>query len=175
MARSTLEHFLSLFDTSYRVLGASAPRLTNDAYTVRTYEVARAMGEVALTLREVLGEGDCEVVAPLEDVLGESVAGDATGALAMYCFSSLVGSRLLVSLRDAREFADLDEDEFALLSEASGVVLAEMVGVGEIARSQGPLEDDAWQERARALGQHLDDAGFAESFGYSLSCLPPYN
>jgi hypothetical protein len=167
MSRSTLEHFLSLFDTTYRVLGASAPRLTNDAYAVSTYDVARAMGEVALSLREVLGEVDGTSVPGLDSVLREAVAGDLSGALAMYCFSSLVGSRLLVSLRDAREFGDLSEDEFALLSEASGVVLAEMVGVGEIAIIQGPIEDEAWQERARDLSQRLDDAGFAESFGFS--------
>jgi hypothetical protein len=167
MSRSTLEHLLPLFDTTYRVLGESAPRLGNDAYVVRTYEVARAMGDVALTLRERLGDSECELDGALESVLSESVDGDTSGALVMYCFSSLVGSRLLVSLRDAREFADLSQDEFAMLSEASGVVLSEMVSVGEVAKTQGPVEDDAWQERARSLSQQLDAAGYAESFGYS--------
>jgi hypothetical protein len=167
MSRSSLEHLLPLFDSTYRVLGESAPRLTNDAYTVRTYEAARALGEVALSLREELGEVDDTSNDALESVLRESAEGDPSGALLMYCFSSLVGSRLLVSLRDAREFAQLSEEEFAMLSEASGVVLAEMVGVGEIAKNQGPIEDDTWQERARALNQSLDDAGYAESFGYS--------
>jgi hypothetical protein len=167
MSRSALEHFVPLFDNTYQVLGASAPRLTNNAYTVRTYEVARAMGEVALSLREALGEVEYQSVDALDAVLRESVADDLTGALAMYCFSSLVGSRLLVSLRDAREFADLSDDEFALLSEASGVVLAEIVGVGDVAKTQAPIEDETWQERARALGQHLEDAGYVESFGFS--------
>ncbi|MGA2123834.1 MAG: hypothetical protein ABSG58_05335 [Acidimicrobiales bacterium] len=167
MSRSALEHFVPLFDTTYRVLGESAPHLTNDAYTVRTYEVARAMGEVVLSLREELGALDRLVDEALESVLRESIAGDSSGALAMYCFSSLVGSRLLVSLRDAREFSELTEEEFALLSEVSGVVLAEMVGVGVVAKTQGPIEDDTWQERARALSQGLDDAGYAESFGFS--------
>ena len=167
MSRASLEHLLPLFDSTYRVLGESAPRLTNDGYAVRTYEAARALGEVALSLREELGEVDDTSNDALESVLRESVDGDLSGSLAMYCFSSLVGSRLLVSLRDAREFADLSEEEFAMLSEASGVVLAEMVAVGEVAKTQGPIEDDAWQDRARALSQSLDDAGYAESFGYS--------
>ena len=167
MARSTLEHFWSLFDTTYRVLGESAPRLTNDAYAVRTFEVARAMGDVALSLRESLGRVEATSPEALEAVLNESVAGDDSGALAMYCFSSVVGSRLLVSLRDARELSELSEEETALLSGASGAVLAEVVSVGEVARSQGPIEDDVWVERARSLNRRLEDAGYAESFGYS--------
>ena len=167
MSRSALEHFVPLFDTTYRVLGEGAPHLTNDVYTVRAYEVARAMGEVVLSLREELGALDRLVDEALESVLRESIAGDSSGALALYCFSSLVGSRLLVSLRDAREFSVLTEEEFALLSEVSGVVLAEVAGVGVVAKTQGPIEDDTWQERARALSQRLDDAGYAESFGFS--------
>ncbi|HTT59051.1 MAG TPA: hypothetical protein VMF33_03300 [Acidimicrobiales bacterium] len=167
MSRSAIEFFVPLFDTTYRTLGESAPRLSNDVYTVRTYEVARAMGEVALALRAQLGGSMSVMDEALESVVRESVASDPSGALAMYCFSSLVGSRLLVSLRDAREFSELSEEEFALLSGASDVVLAEMVGAGEAAKSQGPIENDAWAERARALSQQLDDAGYAGSFGFS--------
>jgi hypothetical protein len=53
-SREALAHLAACFDTMYVVMGEAAPTLTNDAYVVRTFESARAMGEVALALREYL-------------------------------------------------------------------------------------------------------------------------
>jgi hypothetical protein len=167
MSRATLEHLFSCFDTTYQVLGASAPHLSNDAYVVRTYEAARAMGEVALSLRTLLVDVSSEPVEALHEVLMESVAGDLTGAMLLYCFAMVVGPRLMVSLRDAREFEEFDAEALGVLNEASGVVLAEILAVGEAAKSQGTIDDESWQDQARGLARHLEEAGYADSFGIS--------
>jgi hypothetical protein len=167
MSRPVLEHLFSCFDTTYQVLGASAPNLTNDAYVVRTYEAARAMGEVALALRTILVDVSGDPVPALRDVLMESVADDLTGAMVLFCLAMVVGPRLMVSLRDAREFDEFDADALAVLNEASAVVLAEILAVGAVAKSQGTIEDERWQEQARGLARHLEEAGYADSFGIS--------
>jgi hypothetical protein len=167
MSRESLEHLFSCFDTMYKVLGASAPNLTNDAYVVRTYEAARAMGDVALSFREVLVEVQSESVPALHDVLLESVADDLTGAMLLFCLAMVVGPRVMVSLRDAREYVEFDEDALEVLREASAVMLAEILAVGEVAKSQGFIEDERWQEQARGLSQRLEESGYADSFGIS--------
>jgi hypothetical protein len=167
MSRATLEHLFACFDTTYQVLGASAPNLTNDAYVVRTYEAARAMGEIALSLRSVLVDVSAEPVEALREVLLESVGDDLTGAMLLFCLAMVVGPRLMVSLRDAREFDEFDADALGVLNEASAVVLAEILAVGEVAKSQGTIEDERWQDQARGLAQHLEEAGYADSFGIS--------
>ena len=174
MSRSSLEHLLPLFDSTYRVLGESAPRLTNDGYAVRTYEAARALGEVALSLREDLGEVDDTSNDALQTVLRESVDGDLSGASPCTAFPRLVWVRAC-SCRCATRGSSLSlsEEEFAMLSEASGVVLAEMVAVGEVAKTQGPIEDEPGRTRARGLSQSLEDAGIRREFRlFPLSCLP---
>src|ERR1700722_12854956 len=108
MSRATLEHLFACFDTTYQVLGASAPNLTNDAYVVRTYEAARSMGEIALSLRTVLGDVSAEPVEALREVLMEAVGDDLTGAMLLFCLAMVVGPRLMVSLRDAREFEEFE-------------------------------------------------------------------
>jgi hypothetical protein len=166
-ARDALARLFSCFDATYQVLGSSAPQLTNDAYVVRTYEAARAIGGVTLSLREVLGAVESQPVAALHDVLLESVAEDLTGALLLYCLAMVVGPRLLVSLRDAREFEEFPGDALEVVTRASGTLLAEILAVGEVAKRQGPIDDPHWQERARGLSEQLDQAGFADSFGVS--------
>jgi hypothetical protein len=167
MSRAALEHLFSCFDTTYQVLGASAPNLTNDAFVVRTYEAARAMGEVALALRTILVEVSGDPLDALHDVLRESVADDLSGAMLLFCLAMVVGPRLMVSLRDAREFEEFDDDTLRALNEASAVVLAEILAVGAVAKSQGTIDDERWQERARGLARHLEEAGYADSFGIS--------
>ena len=166
-SREVCEHLFSCFDAIYEVLGASAPTLTHDAYVVRTYETARAMGEVALRLREYLGEVDAEPLEIVREVLLEAVAGDVEGAMVLFCFTVVVGPRLLVSLRDAREQGSLDEAALEVVNGASEVLIAEMFAVGEAAIDAEPIEDEAWQARARALSDLLDQAGNAESLGVS--------
>lgn len=167
MSRATLEHLFSCFDTTYQVLGASAPHLTDDAYAVRAYEAGRAMGDVALSLRTILVDVSSNPLGALRDVLEASVADDLTGAMLLYCLAMVVGPRLMVSLRDAREFEELDADALRVLNEASAVVLAEILAIGEVAKSQGTIDDERWQEQARGLARHLEEAGYADSFAIS--------
>ena len=166
-ARDALAHVLSCVEAIYEVMGEAAPTLTNDAFVVRTFESARAMGEVALALREFLDEEDSTPLAPVVDVLKHARGGDEEGAMLLYCFAAVVGPRLLVSLRDVRETLSLSEDEFALTNAASEALVAEILAVGEAARDDVPGEDEIWQERARGLNFALDAAGYAESLGVS--------
>jgi hypothetical protein len=166
-SRETLQHLFSCFDTMYRVLGASAPSFTDDAYVVRTYESARALGEVALAFREYLGDVDSESVPALADMLLEAAGNDPTGAMSLYCLAMVAGPRVLVSLRDAREYVELNEGELQVLNFASQVLLAQMHAVGGVAQRRGPIEDEDWQNRARDLADRLDRSGNAESFGFS--------
>ena len=76
-SREVAEHLLACYDTIYIVLGESAPTLTNDAYVVRTYEMGRAFGELALELREYLGDANIEPIPLIEGVLRRAVASDA--------------------------------------------------------------------------------------------------
>jgi hypothetical protein len=164
-SREALTHLLSCVDAVYLVMGEAAPTLRNDAYVVQTFESARAMGEVAMALREYLEVTTTEPMANVVDVLRDAVAGDETGAMLLFCFVVVVGPRLLVSLRDAREEISLDEREVALTNAASEILVTEMLAVGEVARDVEPQEDERWQERARSLNLALDDAGYAESLG----------
>lgn len=165
-SRDTLEHLFSCFDTMYRVLGASAPNFSDDAYVVASYEAARALGEVALAFREYLDE-EPETVPALAEALTRSAGEDLTGAMALYCLAVVVGPRVLVSLRDAREYVALDATQLALVNGASEALLAQMHAVGEVARRRAPIEDEHWQRGARALAEDLETAGYAESFGVS--------
>lgn len=166
-SRETIQHLYSCFDTMYEVLGASAPSFSDDAYVVRTYETARALGEVALAFREQLGDVAPESVESLADVLYAAVGGDHTGAMALYCLAMVVGPRVLVSLRDAREYVALEAEDLDVINLGSQVLLREMHAVGEVAARRGPIEDEEWQRRARALADRLESTGNAESFGIS--------
>ncbi len=84
----------------------------------------------------------------------------------MYCFASLVGSRLLVSLRDVREFAHLSEEEFAMLNGASTRVLGEMVAVGEVAKAQGPTRMALAGPSSPRLGQPSKTPGTPRVSGF---------
>ncbi len=161
-----MEHLLSCFDAMYNVLGASAPSLTDDAYVVRTYEAGRAMGDVALALREYLGEVAVEPFAPLRDTLLEAVASDPSGAMVLYCVATVVGPRVAVSLRDARGEPDLDDAARDVLRGASETLVREMLAAAHVVHP-GAVEDRHWQERARELAESLEAGGYAESFGIS--------
>jgi hypothetical protein len=160
------EHLLSCFDTVYRVLGESAPTLSNDTYVVRTHEMSRAFGSVALELR---GQLDGPEVAPLpvlEAVLRHSVASDETGAMVLFAMTMEVGPRLLVSLLDARR-ALTDETLRQFCDSAADAVVVEIRKTGESARNQAPIDDPSWQLAARDVTETLDSAGFVESLGIS--------
>lgn len=171
--RPTLEHLFSCFDSAYRALGELAPTLSRDAYVVRAYEAARSMGEVALSLRERLGEVRPDPVEPLEAVLREAARAEDGGALLLYCFATLVGPRLLVSLRDARELARLEGEDRAVASRASAVLIGEVRAVGAALAGEALVEDPAFVERARGLARRLEAAGNAESFGFGREVAHP--
>jgi len=162
-----MQHLFSCFDSMYSTLGESAQMLHNDAFVIRTYEMARALGEVTLTFREYLGDVADERVLALEEVLLEAVESDESGAMVLFAMATLVGPRVLVSLRDAREVEGLDDSAKEVLNAASQVLVREILLVGEVAKTQAPIEDGRWQEVARGLGVTLDESGNAESFGIS--------
>lgn len=165
--REIAEHLLACYDTIYIVLGESAPRLSNDAYVVRTYETARAYGALALELREHLGGPTTAPISVLEEVLRRAVDGDESGALVLYAMAMVVGPRLLVSLLDARGALSNDSKLTAMFNDASKVCVREIRATGEVAKDQAPIEDDAWLTLARDLATTLDEAGNAESLGIS--------
>ena len=165
--RDTMEHMFSCFDTMYFVLGEGAPTLTNDAYVIRTYEMARAFGEVALGFREYLGDVERQPLGPLEDVLRRALHLDDSGAMVLFAMATVIGPRVLVSLRDAREKLELDETALGVLNHASQVLVQEIRAVGDVAGEQAPIEDPEWQVRAQSLSVDLENGANAESFGIS--------
>jgi len=165
--REIAEHLLACYDTIYIVLGESAPTFSNDAFVVRTYEMARAYGELALGLREQLDDPATQPIAVVDSVLRRAVAGDETGAMVLYAMAMVIGPRLLVSLLDARTALDGDPKLAEIFSDASMVCVQEMRATGEVAKDQAPIEDGQWQSLARDLSTTLDSAGNAESLGIS--------
>lgn len=161
----TLAHLQSCFEAAYRALGEGAPTLSDDAFVIRTYELARAFGELALATRSLLEE--CLDPLPiLEAVLAQAIAGDETGAMGLYAIVMVVGPRLLVSLRDARDVVDRD-DARALIDHARDVIVAQILATGEVAKGRPAIEDASWQAAARDLTIILEESNYAESFGIS--------
>jgi hypothetical protein len=78
----------------------------------------------------------------------------------------VVGPRLLVSLRDARE-ALAEGDARTLMEHAAQVVVREVLSISDVAQNLQIIEDPLWQERARGLLTTVESAGNAESFGIS--------
>ena len=161
------EHLLSCFEAIYLVLGESAPRMLDDAYVIRSYEMARAYGELALTTRSYLGDVEVPPMALLEGVLRFAVEADASGAMAMFAMSMAVGPRLLVSLLDARDAMADDPSLLEILERASLVGVAQIRAVGDAVSKRPPIEDLTWQTTARDLVNTLESAGSAESLGIS--------
>lgn len=165
-SRSTLTHLLSCFDAVYRGLGESAPLLSGDANAVRAYEMSRSFGEVALEIREHLDDATAEPLAIITHVLRQALSDDESGALTLYAMALVIGPRLLVSLRDAREELS-DGVVRVLLEHASQVTVREVLSIGDVEQSVQITGDPLWQERARGLMTSVEAAGNAESFGIS--------
>jgi len=160
-------YLASCFDAVYRALGESAPHMTNDAYVVRTHEMSRAFGEVALAMRATLDDEAAKPLTIIEAVLRHALVHDETGAMTLYGVAMVVGPRLLVSLRDAHELVKDNPYVTGLLEHAADVAVREIRSVGEVAKNQPPIEDSSWIDAARDLSTTLEAAGFAESFGIS--------
>jgi hypothetical protein len=163
-SRVTLEHLLSCCDAVYLVLGEGAVLLTNDAHVVRVHEMSRSFGELALAIRSHLGGSNVEPSPIISAVLGEALERDDTGSLALYAMAMLVGPRLLVSVRDARDAFGDEPEVTVLLERAARVGVREILAVGEVARVQPAIDDPVWQSTARELAEMLENSGNADSF-----------
>ena len=173
--RAILDHLWSCDEAVYRVVGAAAPTLGDDAAVVRAHEFARVLGALALELRGALGDAPGEPFTPLVDVLEAAVAGDPDGRLLVATLSQVVGPRLLVTLRDARVAlgsdpagALVDHGATALVAQLHALA-ATMLAGARYATSE-PLDatsaaPGSLGEGVRRLAEVLDAAGFAESFG----------
>lgn len=162
-----LEHLMACTDALYLVLGESAATLTNDAYAIRAFEASRSFGELVLAMRNELEEPDDGPLPIVRDVLGRALASDDTGALVLYAVVMVVGPRLLVSLRDARQLITARDGSGALIDRARDVIVREIRRTADVLRDDSSGEDDDWQVAARELVTDLESSGNAESFGIS--------
>ncbi len=170
---ATASYLESLLRSLYRALGEIAPRVGDDAIVVTFFESARVLGECAQRLGELrahrngLDPGRATWVPIIPAVLERSLELDASGALSVYAFSSLIGSRLLISLRDVAQAAT-GPGEVALrqrVHEVASVLVNLIQRGGELARGRATFDDPAALANARELDQMLESAHFAESFG----------
>ena len=166
-SRGTAEHLLSCCDAVYLALGESAPLLGNDAYVVRVHEMSRSFGAVALALRTYVGESAVAPLAVIKEVLEQAVTSDPSGAMTLFAMALVVGPRLLVSLRDAREALSADSEVTALLEQAAQVTVAQLLSIAGVTQSQLNIDDPLWQAEARSLMTMVETSGNAESFGLS--------
>jgi hypothetical protein len=159
-----LGRLFSCCDAMYRGLGEAAGSLSVDAFVVRTHEMSRALGATALELREALEGRVAAPLAVIEATLTQAAAHDPSGALVLFTASMVVGPRVLVSVRDAREALGPGPSG-ALCDRVADVLVREIHQIGEVARRHPVVDDEAWHGVARDLVATLDHAGFAESFG----------
>jgi hypothetical protein len=166
-SRDVGEHLLSCFDAVYLHLGTCAPTLSTDAYVVRVYEMSRSFGEVALELREYVVRGEVTPLAVIGQVLDQAFENDPSGAMTLFAMALVVGPRLLVSLRDAREKLGADTELTAICERAAQVTVQQLLQIANATKYQEDIDDSAWQEKARSLTKMVEKAGNAESFGIS--------
>jgi hypothetical protein len=166
-SQGTVTHLLSCCDAIYLGLGETAPKLTNDANVVRVHEMSRSFGELALSMRQYLGESDVEPLDIIYETLLRAFIDDPTGSMTLYAMALVIGPRLLVSLRDAREASQTDGDVTALLEHAAQVTVAEIRSIATMAQDEHIIDDPAWKAAARGLRTAVETAGNADSFGLS--------
>lgn len=166
-SREVGEHLLSCFDAVYVGLGECAPKLSTDAYVVRVHEMARSFGDVALELREYVGRGGVAPLAVIGEVLDQALQKDPSGAMTLFAMALVVGPRLLVSLRDAREELGPDGELISICERAAQVTVQQLLQIAHATQHQDDIDDAHWQEGARSLTKLVESAGNAESFGIS--------
>ncbi len=156
---------LGMLDGLYRGLGEAAPRALEDAAAVALYESGRAVGEAALVWRERLGDAPAAPLPAIVEAFATAAELDPSGRLSLAVATSLVGPRVLVSLRDAREEpgADpLDEGARAASAVASDAVVAALWRCARAAEGLGETEGGA--DGYAAVARRLDQDGYGESF-----------
>ncbi len=172
MDEDVASHLASLVGAIYQGLGRHGAEVRDDEYVVALYEMARAFGDVSIAWREALGRAPLEPFAPLVHTLERAVAEDESGALALYAMAAVVGPRLLVSLRDARERVGDDSRAAALVDETARVTVRELRELSSLT-THDEGDDPDWRARARALVDELDAGGWTDSFGVSARLPPP--
>ena len=154
-----------MLDGLYRGLGVTAPRVGEDAATVALYEAARTVGEAALAWRERLGGEPVAPLAAIVETFDAAVGLDPSGRLGLAVVTSLVGPRVLVSLRDAREEPSEDPLDEGALSASRAASDAVVAAIGRCARAAEALARDRGGPAGFAeLARRLDEDGYGESF-----------
>jgi hypothetical protein len=141
--------------------------LSDDTYVVVVHEMSRSFGGVALDMRHYLGERDVEPLAIIQEVLDRAFANDPTGAMTLFAMALVVGPRLLVSLRDARQSLAPDDAVTELLEIAAQVTVAQLLLIASVTQNQENIDNPSWQAAARGLTTTVEKTGNAESFGLS--------
>ncbi len=159
---------LGVLDGLYRGLGEVAPRAGEDGAAVALYEAARMVGEAALAWRERLGDGPAAPLAVIVETFEAAAGLDPSGRLSLAVATSLVGPRVLVSLRDAREEpgdAPLGEGGRVASAVASDAVVAAIWRCARAAESPEAGADPlVGADGFAALARRLDGDGYGESF-----------
>jgi hypothetical protein len=166
-SQETVTHLLSCCDAVYLGLGETAPKLTNDANVVRVHEMSRSFGSLALVMRQHLDGSDVEPLAIIRDTLNQAVLADHTGSMTLYAMALVIGPRLLVSVRDAREALEKDGDVTMLLEHAAQVIVTEIRSIATMSQDEHIIDDPEWEEAARGLRNAVETAGNADSFPLS--------
>jgi hypothetical protein len=156
----------------YQSLGELAPSLSDDAMVVAVFEMARIFGDCAFRFSELRAQRNgvqtprAPLIGVIDEVLRRSLERDSTGALTLYCVSSLLGPRLMISLRDAAELVSGPGDVVLRqrIEDVASIVLAQIHRVGELASRRTMSEDMDALNHARELDEMLIRAHFAESF-----------
>jgi hypothetical protein len=166
-SQATVTHLLSCCDAVYLGLGETAPKLTTDANVVRVHEMSRSFGSLALEMRQHLDGSDVEPLDVIRDTLNQALLDDPSGSMTLYAMALVIGPRLLVSLRDAREALKTDSDVTVLFERAAQVIVAEIRSIVNMSQDERIIDDPQWEEAARGLRTAVETAGNADSFGIS--------
>jgi hypothetical protein len=172
VAEAVAAHLGACFDGLYRGLGAVAPTFTEDAHVVLAYELSRTFGECRHGFDELGAHRAAASVAPrptvseIEACLVRSATLDPTGALSLFAVASVIGPRLLVSLRDVAAAATEPTDGplARRAREGATALVGAMHRIGLVARASS-ADEGWWREAAADLEAPFARAGYAESFG----------
>ena len=162
MSWSDGPHLFSLYDALYRGLGTAAPSTTNDALTVRMYELGRLFGAEALDLRT---HGYEAPPSPLVlSMIEHASLEDSTGALALFVVTMLLSPRLLVWLRDLSLTAT-DEHQVETIRRGQALLVSSMNETGAILARQPALDSPILEGVVAEILQQFVDAGWDEHLG----------
>ncbi len=156
------DHLFGLYDALYRGLGRVAPTCTNDALTIRTYELGRLFGAEALALRDVgcVTPPSALILSMIEHASLE----DPTGALTLFVVTMLVSPRLLVWLRDL-SLVSSEADSSEIIRRGQALLVSSMNETGAILARQPALDSPILEGVVAEILQQFVDAGWDEHLG----------